>query len=149
MQLHPNFAGGSARHSAESLSAGFIGLDFKSDVGDLTRANKDDLPSEEKYQWSFAHEMKEGDVVLVFSHHYPFAIARVTGPYNYLKTPVPELGVWFRHFRRVEDVQYYSDYKTNAASWERVTMTATITPLRNEDTASQRIINEWLGSFIR
>ena len=147
MQLHPNFAGGSARHSAESLSAGFVGLDFKWDVGDLLRAAYDDLPKEEKNQWAFCHEMTEGDHVLIFSHHYPFALARITGPYNYILTPVPQIGVWFRHFRKVEDVYYYSDYKTNASQWKPLTMTATLTPLRNSDSASQQLVDEWLAAI--
>ncbi len=146
MQLHPNYPGGSARHSAESLSAGFIGLDFKFDVGDLLRADRDDLPKEEKNQWAFAHEMAVGDHVLIFSHHYPFALARVAGEYNYIRERVPEIGVWFRHFRRVEDVRYYGDFRTNASAWEPITMTATLTPLRNSDTASRKIIDEWLAA---
>jgi hypothetical protein len=124
MQLHPNYPGGSARLSAESLSAGFIGLDFKSDVGDLFRAKYDDIPKEEKNQWAFAHEMAAGDPVLIFTHHYPFALARVAGEYNYIRERVPEIGVWFRHFRRVEHIRYYSDFRTKASSWEPITMTA-------------------------
>jgi hypothetical protein len=146
MQLHPKFPGGSARHSAKSLSAGFVGLDFKWDVGDLLRANYDDLPKEEKVQWAFAHEMAEGDHVLIFCHHYPFALARISGPYNYIRTPVPEIGVWFRHFRRIDDVRYYSDHRTNASEWKPITMTATLTPLRNADSASQQLVNGWLAA---
>jgi hypothetical protein len=146
MQLHPNRPGGSARHSAESLSAGFVGLDFKWDVGDLLRAHYEDLPKEEKNQWAFAHEMAEGDYVLVFSHHYPFALARIDGAYNYIRTPVPEIGVWFRHFRRIADVRYYSDFKTNASAWKPLTMTATLTPLRKGESGSQQLIDEWLAA---
>jgi hypothetical protein len=146
MQLHPNFAGQSARHAAESLSAGFIGLDFRSDVGDLHRAVYEDLPVEEKVQWAFAHEMVEGDRVLIFVHHYPFALARVAGPYNYIRIPVPEIGVWFRHFRRVDDIRYYSDFRTNASTWKPLTMTATLTPLRDGGSASKLLIDEWIAA---
>lgn len=149
MQLHPKEPGGSTRHAAESLSAGFVGLDFKWDVGDLLRAKYEDLPQEEKVLWAFAHEMQEGDYVLVFSHHFPFALARVAGHYNYIRTPEPEIGVWFRHFRRVEDVRYFMDYKTNATSWPRLPMTATLTPLRNEDSGSQSLINSWLHEITK
>jgi hypothetical protein len=90
--------------------------------------------------------MSEGDLVLIYVHNYPFALARVSGPYNYIKTPVPELGVWFRHFRRVSEVRYYSDLVTNPLAWERSVTTATITPLRKEDTPSMKLINEWLAS---
>lgn len=82
MQLHPNFPGKSTDHTIHSLSAGYVGLDFKVDVGDLLRADYDSLPQEEKVQWAFAHEMAIGDKVLVFVHHYPFALATVCGEYN-------------------------------------------------------------------
>ena len=146
MQLHPNYPGGAARHAAESLSAGFVGLDFKWDVGDLFRAKYDELPQEEKNQWAFAHEMAEGDHVLIFSHHYPFAVGKISGPYNYVRTPVPEIGVWFRHFRRVTEICYYADFKTNASAWKPLTMTATLTPLRSSESGSQQLINEWLSA---
>jgi len=90
--------------------------------------------------------MALGDHVLIFSHHYPFALARVAGEYNYMRTPVPEIGVWFRHFRRVTDVRYYSDYKTNVSTWKALTMTATLTPLRSNDSGSQQLVNEWLAA---
>ena len=146
MQLHPNFPGGSTRLSAESLSAGFVGLDFGTDVGDLHRVNRKDLPKKEKNYWAFAHEMAEGDRVLIFSHHYPLALARVAGPYNYVRNPVPQIGVWFRHFRAVDEIRYYSDYKKNAANWKPLTMTATLTPLRKNDSASQQLVDEWLAA---
>ena len=40
MQLHPDNASEAARHSVESLAAGYIGLDFATDVGDLKRMTK-------------------------------------------------------------------------------------------------------------
>lgn len=88
--------------------------------------------------------MTEGDHILVFVHHFPFALARVSGDYNYVRTPIPEIGVWFRHFRRVTDIRYYSDFRTNASQWKQIPMTATLTPLRNEETASQQLVNQWL-----
>jgi hypothetical protein len=89
--------------------------------------------------------MAPDDFVLIFVHNFPFALARVCGEYNYIKNPVPEIGVWFRHFRRVDDVRYYSDFKTNPKKWESTTMTATITPLRSADTDSMKLIEEWLA----
>lgn len=146
MQLHPKFPGASARHAAESLTAGFVGLDFVWDVGDLNRVKYEELPIPETVQWAFAHEMCEGDLVLIFVHHYPFALARIDGPYNYIRTPVPEIGVWFRHFRRINDVRYYSDFRTNPSTWKPLTMTATLTPLRKSDSGSQVLIDEWLSA---
>ena len=47
MQLHPDDARGALRHSLESLAHEYIGLDFASDVGDLTTVTRDQL-SEQK-----------------------------------------------------------------------------------------------------
>lgn len=146
MQLHPNAPGESAYHTIQSLSHGFVGLDFREDVGDLERLDRAQLSPSEKVYWMFAHKMAEGDHVLIFVHNYPFALATIAGPYNYIKTPVPEIGVWFRHFRRVTDVRYYSDFRTNASVWKQLTMTTTITPLKNDDTGSQKLIDEWITS---
>jgi hypothetical protein len=63
--------------------------------------------------------MQEGDLVLVVAHHFPFALARVSGPCNYIRPVAPEIGVWFRHFGAVEGVRYYADFKTNALVWEK------------------------------
>lgn len=143
MQLHPADSKRSAMLAAESLSAGFIGLDFKKDVGDLMRAQKTDLGDQQDY-WGFAHEMKEGDAVLVVAHHFPFALAAVAGPYNYVRSTAPEIGVWFRHFRRVaKGVRYYADFVTNAHQWERLVMTDTISPLREKTSASYKLIERW------
>ena len=73
--------------------------------------------------------------MLLFAHHFPFALVRVAGPYNYIRAAAPEIGVWFRHFRAVEDVRYYGDFVTNARTWKAITMTATITPLREKSSA--------------
>ncbi len=87
--------------------------------------------------------MRPDDQVLIISHHFPFALVTVEGSYNYIRQTVPELGVWFRHFRRVKDVRLYSDYVTNAASWEQLTMTDTISPLRDPNSASYNLIKSW------
>ena len=145
MQLHPNLPGEATKHAIESVAAGYIGLDFKWDVGDLTRADYDALPAEEKVQWAFAHEMAIGDHVLVFLRHYPFALVRVAGDYNYMRTPTPEMGVWFRHFRQIDDVRYYFDHEKNPGAWKKLVMTATITPLRSDTSGSRQLIEEWLG----
>lgn len=86
--------------------------------------------------------MVEGDSVLIIAHHFPFAVAEVAGPYNYIREPVPHLGVWFRHFRAVENVRYYAEHYTNARDWEQVRMTDTISPLRKDDTISFKLIEE-------
>ena len=143
MQLHPEEGSLAAQHAYQSLSAGFIGLDFRTDVGDLVRTQQSQHPDGQRDYWAFAHEMAAGDRVLIIAHHFPLAVVTVEGDYNYMRRPEREIGVWFRHFRRVLDVRYYSDRVTNAASWQQITMTDTISPLRDPNSASYRLIDSW------
>lgn len=143
MQLHPAEPTAAAQHAYQSLVAGFIGLDFATDVGDLMATEQSQLPAGALDYWAFAHEMAPDDRVLVFAHHFPLALATVAGDYNYIRRPEPELGVWFRHFRRVTNVRYYADRVTNAASWQRIVMTDTIAPLRDPLSASYLLIESW------
>jgi len=144
MQLHPGESQEAIRHTVESLSAGYIGLDFAIDVPDLLTISQSELPDNQRKYWGFAHEMEEGDWVLLFAHHFPFALARVAGEYNYIRKSVPKIGVWFRHFRKVDAVKYYGDFITNARTWEPITMISTVTPLRECDSASYQLIEQWL-----
>jgi hypothetical protein len=93
----------------------------------------------------FAHTTKVGDVVLIITHHYPFALATVAGRYNYIFRPDPYIG-WFRHFRPVKNVVYYFDFKTSVRTWEKIIMTDTFSPLIDENTKSYRLIQEWLAA---
>ena len=145
MQLHPSESDGAIKHTVESLAAGYIGLDFAVDIPDLLTVGQDAPPPNQRNYWAFAHEMQVGDQVLLFAHHFPFALAAVTGDYNYIRSAAPEIGVWFRHFRAVDDVRYYGDFVTNARTWEPITMTATITPLRDPKSASFELVDRWLG----
>lgn len=147
MQLHPASSGNAVQHTIESLAAGYIGLDFSSDAGDLLVAQQSALPANQRDYWAFAHEMAEGDLVLIISHHFPVALVRVAGTYNYIRATAPEIGVWFRHFRRIDEVRYYADFKTNAHAWEKTTMTDTISPLREPDSISYRLIESWRTTF--
>ena len=143
MQLHPGGSREAVKHAATSLSAGFIGLDFAEDVGDLMITDQLSLPQGQRDCWSFAHEMAVGDKVLIITHHFPLALVAVDSDYNYIRKPVPEIGVWFRHLRRVRDVFYYADLVTNARSWESIKMTDTISPLRSPASKSYRLIESW------
>lgn len=143
MQLHPDAAPEAMRHAVESLAAGYIGLDFAEDVGDLSRVTREQLTQQKPYL-QFADDMKVGDRVLIMVHHFPFALVTVDSEYNYIRNVAPELGVWFRHFRKVKDLRYYADHNTNAREWVRIPMTDTICPLRRDDTASNQLIEEWL-----
>jgi hypothetical protein len=144
MQLHPSESNDAIKYTVESLSAGYVGLDFAGDVPDLLTVTKDALPENQRSYWAFAHEMAVGDHILLFAHHFPFALVQVSGDYNYIRIRAPEIGVWFRHFRPVTEIRYYGDYATDARRWEPITMTATITPLRDPTSASYRLIDEWL-----
>ncbi len=146
MRLHPDKPGEALKHSVESLAAGYIGLDFAADVGDLKKTAQSTLPENQKDYWAFAHEMVVGDKVLIIVHHFPFALATVADDYNYIRCRAREIGVWFRHFRRVEDVRYYGDLVTNAYNWESLTMTDTISPLRNPSSKSYQLIEAWAHS---
>jgi hypothetical protein len=144
MQLHPDEAEGAIQHTVDCLAAGYIGLDFAEAVPDLLTVGQDALPVNQRNYWGFAHEMDVGDRVLLFAHHFPFALVRVKGAYNYIRSHAPEIGVWFRHFRMVDDVRYYGDFVKNAHAWENLVMTATITPLREQNSASFQLIDRWL-----
>ena len=114
MKLHPNEPERSFELAVSSLSRGYIGLDFKSFSGDLSAVEGTwKLPDHPDYL-RFADSMEEGDLVLIFVRKRPFALAKVIGPYNYLKEePEETLGVWFRHFRRVDVLGYYADWRGN------------------------------------
>ena len=144
MQLHPDDAPEAMRHAVESLGAGYIGLDFASEVGDLRTASKEQVLKSEKSYFAFSDEMREGDQVLVVVHQFPFALVTVDGDYNYIRNAAPELRVWFRHFRNVKDVAYYADYEKDAHKWPRTIMINAISPLRRADTEAWQIIEEWL-----
>jgi hypothetical protein len=137
------------KHAVRSLSQGFIGLDFGEDVGedvgDLRFIDPEELPVGCRDYSDFARRMKIGDEVLVVVHHYPFALARVSSDYLYVTNRVPEIGVWFRHFRRVERVWYYSDHVTNPKQWKKLVMTDTISILNDPESKSYRLIADWVS----
>jgi hypothetical protein len=146
MQLHPSDSAQSVSHTMKSLGLGYIGLDFADPPGDLTDVDRENIPTGQRDYWEFAHTMMEGDLVLVVAHHYPCALVRVSGKYNYIRAPHQELGVWFRHFRRVEVVSYYADFVTNPAKWEQTNMTDTISILRTPSSKSFTLIKRWAAA---
>ena len=58
MQLHPGDSKHAIKHSIESLAAGYIGLDFYRDTGDLMKKLKESLPNNQNDYWDFAHKME-------------------------------------------------------------------------------------------
>lgn len=147
MQLHPGGSTDRTRLACESLAAGFIGLDFGEPIGDLLVQEKENLPENHKHYWHFAHTMAVGDRVLIMSHNLPLALCQVADEYNYIRRPEPELGVWFRHFRRVRNVSYFADVFPNSDDWKGMVMTGTINPLKNPDTQSRQLIAEWIAAI--
>ncbi len=142
MQLHPDDGKKATYHSNQSIVSGFIGLGFAdAKVGDLLLDAEYDIKDSQKNYVQFAKKMAIGDKVLIISHHFPFAIVTVAGEYNYIKKPEPELGVWFNHFRRVKNVVFYSDIKTNISSWEQYKMTNTISILKDKNSKSYKLID--------
>ena len=87
--------------------------------------------------------MQVGDRVLIIVHHFPFAVVTIDSEYNYIRRTEPELGVWFRHFRRIkDDPVYFADYATNAKSWEPYKMTDTISILKDPTSKSYKLIEK-------
>jgi len=142
MQLHPDDAKNSAFYSQQSLAVGLIGLDFATEVGDLLASDHDGILVSQKDYLNFASNIEIGDKVLIISHHYPVAVLTVSGEYNYIRRKEPKLGVWFRHFRRIQDIKYFADHVTHAQAWEQYVMTDTISTLVDKNSKSNRLIDE-------
>jgi hypothetical protein len=149
MQLHPADPQSAMRYAVESVAAGFIGLDFKGEPGDLRNVKRETLATGERDYWDFANQMQRGDRVLIIVHHFPFALVTVDGDYNYIARTEPALAVWFRHFRRIDrgETRYFADYRTNAAAWDQFRMTDTISILRSEDGQRIRLMKDWIASI--
>lgn len=114
MNLHPNESMKSISHTTASLTANYIGLGFLNDPGDLEISSP--LPihqsNNEFTYWQFYAELKIGETVAIFAHNLPFALVQVSGEYNYIKSPMPESGLWFNHFRKIENLRYFLDEYT-------------------------------------
>lgn len=145
MQLHPAESTTATAHAVQSVAAGFIGLDFEGDAGDLRKADSANVKSSERDFFDFANRMQAEDLVLIIVHHFPFALVTVRGDYNYIARREPELGVWFRHFRRIDPRRtlYWADRVTNARDWEQLRMTDTISILSDPGSKSYRLIEDW------
>ncbi|MEZ9911036.1 hypothetical protein AB4371_21655 [Vibrio sp. 10N.261.51.A3] len=143
MQLHPDDSENAVAHTVKSLGLGYIGLDFANPPGDLTDVDAADIPKSQRDYWDFAHRMKVGDFVLIVAHHYPCALVEIIGEYNYIRKPECDLGVWFRHFRKVKPVGFYSDFVTNPANWQKTIMTDTISILNSTDSISYKLMQQW------
>ena len=74
--------------------------------------------------------------------------SRFPGRTNYIRTAEPEIGVWFRHFRRIgrNETRYYADYITDARTWQRIPMTDAISVLTDPQSQSYQLIEQWLAA---
>ena len=144
MQVHRDDSRTTFRDTITSLAGGYIGIDASGDAGDLGAVLRDTLSAGQREAWAFAQEMATGDRVLVFAHHFPFALAQIAGRYNHVRAPVPEHGILFRHFRRIDDVRYYADLSPNPREWESIAMTERLAPLRDPNSLSYQLIERWL-----
>ena len=148
MQMHPADSGNAVNHSVRCLSRGYIGLDFKDTVGDLTAGiDRSELPEGQHDYMDFATPMKVGDFVLIFAHHFPLALVNVTGDYNHIKEHDESLGIWCTHFRKIELLGYYADWVTNANNWDSIKMTDTISKLSTDTGKSYQLIDEWRKAY--
>ncbi|MFM9872609.1 MAG: hypothetical protein ACKVQS_03975 [Fimbriimonadaceae bacterium] len=143
MQLHPGDSNNASKHTLNCLSKGIVGFDFFDDIGNL-RGEHGTIDEKQKDYLKFEDEMVPGDHILVISHHFPFALVEVSSDYVYVPNAKEDLGVWFRHLRFVKVCQFYADYCTNAKSWEVTKMTDTISPLRDVNSKSYRLIEDWV-----
>lgn len=143
MQIHPDDSENAVKHAIDSLAAGYIGLDFGTNIGDLTKIKQEKLPENQRDYLAFAKEMKIGDTILIIAHHFPFAMVTVSGKYNFIRKKSGKLGFWFKHFRKVKDIKYYSDYVKNPKSWKKIIMTDAISPLRDANRLSFKLIDQW------
>lgn len=141
MQLHPNDADRSVFYAATCITRGVIGLDFRTDVGDLREEHEPIEEGQRDYRL-FENEMAVGDFVLVQTHHHPFALVEVASDYAYVPNAKDSYGVWFRHLRLIRNPIMYADFVTNPKAWQRIPMTDTIAPLRTEDGLAYRLIEQ-------
>ena len=148
MQLHPDDSTFSTFYAYQSIAKGFIGLGFANEnIGDLLELDDISKLGKQSVYLPFATQMQKGDLVLIMSHHNPLAVVKVTSEYNYIRKVLPELGVWFNHFRTIDkdNIIYYSDVFTNVREQEPIIMTTTISSL-SADTKSYQLIKrmvEW------
>lgn len=144
MQLHPNDAEYASFYTINSLANGFIGLDFGNDPGDLEKLKECELEKTPNNIYAFVKEITRTDVVIIFLHHHPFAIVRNVEEYNYIKQPIDEVNIWFRHFRKFKDISYYSDvFGTIKDEHKNIKMSNTFSGV-SEDSETGKLIQGWL-----
>jgi hypothetical protein len=149
MQLHPNESESAAFNTVKSLAAGFIGLDFNEERGDLTNLDQNKLETRTNNIKAFVYEILREVAALIYLHHSPFALVMEIEEYNFIKKPVPALDIWFKHFRSVGKVSFYSDvFKRTRTRDSKLKMPNTFSD-ESTDSESGKLIAEWITQIAR
>jgi hypothetical protein len=147
MQLHPDDSEFAAVYTINSLANGFIGLDFAQDPGDLEKNNPDSLERKTNNIFGFVYEITTNDIIAIYLHNQPFAIVEEIEEYNYIKKPIAEVNIWFRHFRKFKSVSYYSDvYGRIKEEHKSLIMTNTFSRV-STDSETGKLIQDWKGKI--
>ncbi|WP_061243625.1 hypothetical protein [Leptospira interrogans] len=145
MQLHPDDQSLATDYTVKCLTNNYVGLDFPSGSYDLSEYDIDKLEAFPNNIRAFAKQITYNDYILIFHHNIPFALITEIGNYNYLKEVIPEMGIWFRHFRRFKKISYFNDvYKQGKDEHYKITMANTISEA-SEDTKTVELIKDWIG----
>ncbi len=138
----------SSSHLDSSTSSAAIGLPNSREFSGRTQSTASGTPGELRNVCRWVGGM------IGYENRYPVTIDPSRPAFPLFKivgidprSAVPELGV-FRYFRSVDDVGYFGDFVTNARTWEPLTMTATITPLRDKQSESYLLIERWLNGSL-
>lgn len=142
MQLHPNESSRSMEHTTRCLAAGYVGLGFDNDPGDLAALPASDLDTKTNNIHAFVHEIQREDRIVIFSRNRPLAMVSDIGPYNFIREPVPELRIWFRHFRQFSKLSWYADAIGNTPPEPQIVMTNTFSGA-SPDSETGKLAMRW------
>ena len=142
MQLHPERIDRARDLALESLERGYVGLDFRGKVGNLSVSHDGTEKGQRPYRL-IQSEMAVGDLVLIQVGEEPLALAEVEGDYEFEPDPKNARGVWFRHMRKVGNVRYYDVYIQSGATRERLPLRPALQAVRRTDQPAYRLIERW------
>lgn len=147
MQLHPNDSAYATDYTVKCLSKNYVGLDFDDDKSDLTTYDDSELETFPNNIRAFAKAISKDDIIIIFHHNIPFALVTEIEEYNYIKKVIPEMEIWFRHFRRFNKISYFNDvYKQGKNEHYMLAMTNTISEA-SEDTKTVDLIKDWISKI--
>lgn len=150
MQLHPDEPEYATYYTVECLMNSYIGLGFEGADKDLSSIDYNSLETTPNNIYAFVHDISKDDWILIFHHNAPFALVTELGPYNFIKMNVPEMNIWFRHFRRFNKEKlsfYYDVFKTGINKHSGIKMTNTFSEA-SEDSETVKLIKEWIALIL-